>query len=116
MTQKTRQAVLERDSFDGHPCCIYCGSPSALHLHHVKRRSQLGTDEKENLVTLCYECHAKLHSGNKDIQEYAEKYLRVHYEGASSPRASTCVICGEYVPEGCWVCSECEKNPTRSTK
>ena len=84
INKKTRQEVLERDSFDGCPCCIYCGKPSisgsGLHLHHVIRRSQGGANVKENLVTLCYGCHMKLHDGASEIQDYCENYLRRMYE------------------------------------
>lgn len=75
-----REKVLERDSYDGCPCCIWCGHPSpggrGLHLHHVVRRSQLGASVPENLVTLCFKCHMDLHSGDKEIQEYVKDYVR----------------------------------------
>lgn len=79
---KVRRAVLRRDSVDDWPCCIMCGRPGenykggGLHLHHVELRSQLGKGEEDNLVTLCYECHDKLHDGDEEIQHYAEDYLR----------------------------------------
>lgn len=75
-----RRAVLERDSFEGCPCCIWCGQPhpdgKGLHLHHVVFRSQLGKDEVNNLVTLCYQCHMKLHGGDQEIAEYVKEYVR----------------------------------------
>ena len=78
--ERIRTKVLERDSYDGCPCCIWCGHPSVggggLHLHHVIRRSQGGKNEVNNLVTLCFKCHTELHCGKKEIQEYAEDYLR----------------------------------------
>jgi len=87
ISKKTRAKVLDRDSIEGWPCCIYCGRPAdrgyGLHLHHIRRRSQGGEGSEENLVTLCFDCHSKLHSGDKDIQSYAEKYLEEKYEGMS---------------------------------
>lgn len=77
-----RKAVLERDSIDGCPCCIYCGKPfphGGAHLHHVKKRSQLGLGEESNLVTLCWKCHAELHDGDMDIQRFCEEYLEERY-------------------------------------
>ena len=76
---KVREAVLERDSFDGCPCCIWCGHPSpegaGLHLHHVVRRSQGGKHEVGNLVTLCFKCHMALHNGDHEIEEYVKQYI-----------------------------------------
>lgn len=76
ITKEARQQVYERDSYDGCPCCIYCGSPYALHVHHVKRRSQGGEGNVNNLVCLCVHCHTKLHNGDSNIQEYCERYLK----------------------------------------
>ena len=77
-----RKSVLERDSIDGCPCCIFCGRPlmSGAHLHHVKRRSQGGAGIEENLVTLCWKCHAELHNGDMDIQRFCKEYLEERYD------------------------------------
>jgi 5-methylcytosine-specific restriction endonuclease McrA len=53
-----RQKVLERDGWR----CQFCGSPTDLHVHHVKSRGQLGDDCDYNLITLCSTCHRKLHA------------------------------------------------------
>lgn len=80
ISAKARDKVLARDSIDGWPCCIYCGRPGpGLHLHHVRRRSQGGAGEENNLVSLCWECHRKLHDGAKEIQAYCETYLEERY-------------------------------------
>jgi 5-methylcytosine-specific restriction endonuclease McrA len=49
--------VLERDSWR----CQACGSMQHLQVHHLKLRSQSGGDEEKNLITLCAECHARMH-------------------------------------------------------
>lgn len=82
--KSVRQAVTTRDSIDGCPCCIYCGKPfpnGGEHLHHITRRSQLGQDIEENLVTLCYECHILgIHSrADQDIITYCKDYLERIY-------------------------------------
>jgi 5-methylcytosine-specific restriction endonuclease McrA len=32
-----------------------------LQVHHLKFRSQAGGDEEQNLITLCEECHTRIH-------------------------------------------------------
>jgi len=49
--------VLERDGWR----CQECGSMRDLEIHHMKRRSQLGDDAMDNLITLCSLCHGKCH-------------------------------------------------------
>jgi 5-methylcytosine-specific restriction endonuclease McrA len=51
------QQVLERDRWR----CQSCGSMRNLQVHHKVFRSQSGSDEEHNLITLCAECHARLH-------------------------------------------------------
>lgn len=83
--KEVRKAVLERDSIEGCPCCIWCGRPypegKGMHLHHVIRRSQGGGHNINNLVSLCFSCHMALHDGDKQIQEYAKDYLKRKDEG-----------------------------------
>jgi len=53
-----RLRILERDSWR----CQNCGRMRRLQIHHKELRSHAGSDSQENLVTLCAECHAKVHS------------------------------------------------------
>ena len=43
--------------------CAACGDddPSHLHQHHLVPRSRGGGDEETNTITLCVECHGKVH-------------------------------------------------------
>jgi len=54
--------VLNRD---GYECKICKGKhkDSKLEVHHIIFRSQGGSDEAENLITLCHTCHSALHAG-----------------------------------------------------
>ena len=55
-----RRAVLARDR----QSCVSCGdacSGSDAHVHHLIPRSAGGTDDPENLITLCASCHAAHH-------------------------------------------------------
>jgi hypothetical protein len=41
--------------------CAACGSTKELHHHHLVPKSLGGSNEETNLITLCHECHAKVH-------------------------------------------------------
>lgn len=58
----TKAFVLDRDSYT----CQNCKGKtkdSRLEVHHIVFRSNGGSDEPENLMTLCKTCHDKVHSG-----------------------------------------------------
>jgi 5-methylcytosine-specific restriction endonuclease McrA len=52
-----RQQVLRRDGWR----CQSCGTMSNLEVHHKEFRSQSGDDSEQNLITLCTQCHARIH-------------------------------------------------------
>jgi len=44
--------------------CENCWSTRGpFHVHHIKSRGAGGGDEPENLISLCWECHRKVHDG-----------------------------------------------------
>ena len=47
--------------------CVNCGNRGGLHPHHITHKSAGGLDVLENLVTVCWLCHAQHHSGLLDI-------------------------------------------------
>lgn len=53
----TRSNVLKRDKDK----CVVCGNNSRLHIHHKIPVSESGTDDLDNLETLCDLCHAEKH-------------------------------------------------------
>ena len=55
--EKLRQQVLRRDGWR----CQSCGEMSNLEVHHKRFRSHSGDDSEENLITLCFTCHASAH-------------------------------------------------------
>jgi 5-methylcytosine-specific restriction endonuclease McrA len=55
--QRLMKRVLERDGWR----CQRCGSLENLQVHHKIKRSQLGNDSLDNLVTLCAYCHMAEH-------------------------------------------------------
>lgn len=79
--ETVREAVLERDSYDGAPCCIYCGAPKSIELHHVVSRGRGGMGIESNLVCLCSRHHRELHNGSGAVKQFCIEYLSSRYEG-----------------------------------
>jgi hypothetical protein len=64
----TKAYVLDRDKYK----CQYCKGKtkdSRLHVHHIIFRSKGGSDEQENLITLCKTCHDKLHNSEISLKK-----------------------------------------------
>ena len=55
--EKLRKQVLRRDRWQ----CQICGCRQNLQVHHRQLRSQQGSDDELNLITLCAACHERLH-------------------------------------------------------
>ena len=60
--ENTKAMVLNRDGYTCQ-CCKGKHKDSKLEVHHIVFRSQGGSDEESNLITLCHTCHKDLHSG-----------------------------------------------------
>ena len=47
--------------------CLWCGrhrnEPEYLAPHHIVRKGAGGSDDPTNIVTLCLQCHNKVHMG-----------------------------------------------------
>ena len=57
MARATRRLVLQRDNHR----CTQCGATSDLEVHHIVPRAEGGTNDPDNLVTLCANCHSDSH-------------------------------------------------------
>lgn len=44
-----------------YPFCTRCGASYNLEAHHAIFRSQGGSDDEDNLLSLCHDCHQALH-------------------------------------------------------
>jgi 5-methylcytosine-specific restriction endonuclease McrA len=85
--KKVKEAVAERDSFDGHPCCLLCGTPApvdkplAFSCCHYISRSQGGLGVEENIVTLCPRCHMRYDQSTdrEQIRAFLRRHLQEHY-------------------------------------
>ena len=58
--KQLRNEVLRRDGWQ----CQVCGSRQNLQVHHKQLRSQQGSDDDLNLITLCARCHEGLHQSH----------------------------------------------------
>ena len=65
-----RSAILHRDNYT----CQCCGKKNCrLEVHHIKFRRNGGTDDEENLITLCKECHDGVHDGTVVLNKKPKK-------------------------------------------
>ena len=57
-----RLIVLRRDRYT----CQCCRTTRTnLRVHHVVSKKKGGTDDPDNLITLCHQCHGKVHESCK---------------------------------------------------
>lgn len=66
--ENTKAMVLNRDGY----ICQHCKGKrkdSRLEVHHIVYRSQGGSDEAENLITLCHTCHTELHHRKINLKQ-----------------------------------------------
>lgn len=52
--QRIRASIIDRD----HHQCVTCGDHTTLQVHHIDHK--LTNNSRQNLVTMCRSCHAKL--------------------------------------------------------
>ena len=65
-----RSAILHRDNYT----CQCCGKKNCrLEVHHIKFRRNGGTDDEENLITLCEDCHKGIHAGTVILNKKPKK-------------------------------------------
>ena len=55
----TRAAVLRRDVWECQDCGKVCASSREAHVDHIVPKRAGGTDDLENLQTLCRQCHSR---------------------------------------------------------
>lgn len=57
--------------------CVNCGSRKHIEYHHIVPLVKGGTNNWENIVPLCYECHLKAH----DRHTHGDKFKKAKEEG-----------------------------------
>ena len=71
-----RSAILHRDNYT----CQCCGKKNCrLEVHHIKFKRNGGTDDEENLITLCKECHDGVHAGTVVLNKKPKKSKNLKY-------------------------------------
>ena len=71
-----REAILHRDNYT----CQCCGKRNCrLEVHHIKFKSNGGTDDEENLITLCEDCHKGVHAGTVVLSKKPKKSKNLKY-------------------------------------
>lgn len=71
-----RRYIRERDG----KRCRLCGTATNLHVHHIKYRSEGGTHDERNLITVCLSCHDRVHSNKRYWQPVLLETMRIHYD------------------------------------
>lgn len=73
-----RQYVLKRDNYT----CQCCNKHKEikLHVHHIETR-KIGSNSPNNLITLCKECHEKVHKGMIRIPTKKKNYRDAAFMG-----------------------------------
>jgi len=79
-----RDGVAELLAACGRRCCIchrFCGVK--IETDHIQPKSEGGSDDIENAIPVCFECHAEIHSYNDKHprgRKYTPAELRLHRE------------------------------------
>ena len=71
-----RSAILHRDNYT----CQCCGKKNCrLEVHHIIFRSNGGSDDERNLITLCEDCHKGVHAGTVELNKKPKKSKNLKY-------------------------------------
>lgn len=81
----TKAYVLARDNHICQSCKGKC-KDNKIEVHHIQLRSQNGSDEESNLITLCKTCHDSLHDGKLTIKGGKKKAQLKHATQMNSIR------------------------------
>lgn len=71
-----REHALVRDKYT----CQCCGKKNCrVEVHHIKFRSDGGSDTLENLITLCEDCHKAIHLGKIELKLKGKRRSNLRY-------------------------------------
>ena len=69
--KKVRRKILSRDKEK----CTLCGEKRTLEVHHIISRANGGTNDENNLITLCRLCHIEKHKDEPIAKRMRKKLL-----------------------------------------
>jgi 5-methylcytosine-specific restriction endonuclease McrA len=76
--KETLLRIIENDGV-----CFSCGKCAECYeylcAHHIKSRGAGGSDDPKNIITVCLECHNKLHNGEIKEVDILKKYKGTKY-------------------------------------
>ena len=87
--------VLWRDDYK----CQQCGKSkqgTILNVHHIVYRRRHGSNDEDNLVTLCEECHKKLHAGTITLKKSIGKGKKKTLADATQMNYIKCLLMKYY--------------------
>jgi RNA-directed DNA polymerase len=64
--------LRDRNRCQARGCSAGGWDEDSLSVHHIRRRNSVDDDRKENLVTLCKECHHRVHHTDETVTAYHE--------------------------------------------
>ena len=71
--QTIRIKAFERDNFTCQKCKIQDKTSKILEAHHINPLIFNGSDELENLITLCEDCHHFAPNNQEEFKEYLQE-------------------------------------------
>jgi hypothetical protein len=83
ITAPVRQNIREKRAYvlarDGYTCQYCFGESNSQNLqkHHLRAKSKGGSDDTENLITVCDVCHCLIHSNHGVLYRRPTRYLLI---------------------------------------
>lgn len=78
MSRKNLDKIISKDNM-----CLVCfknkGELDMLCPHHIISKGASGTDDPENILTVCKICHTKIHTGEINILSILERLKKTRF-------------------------------------
>ena len=91
--ENAKAMVLNRDGYKCQ-CCKGKHKDSKLEVHHIVFRSQGGSDDADNLITLCHTCHRALH--DEKISPNFKRKMKGQLKYATQMNSIRCQLLNHY--------------------